>query len=593
MAISFSEFISIQSSAVASASTAVRDLVQRTVTTNPLLPPKSFVSFENLSEIENYFGSTSEEYYRGEKYFAYFLQNQGNPDKMQFERWTKTATAPMIFCIQDNATTLADWNAISTGAFTLTMGGFTFSMTALSFTASANLAAVATVLQTAIQGKTGGGAMWTAATVTYNSVYGGFLLTGGAVGSYDDPIVVTTPTSGVDITPKGLLGWIPQQTIDASGNLVSGAIWARGSAAETITENMTLTDGMSTNFASFVWCWNCGVTLSEAISAATLNYTWNVKYFTLFGYTSSTYSAWQAALAGFGGTGLTKFSLPTTQVGNLTTTNPTVTGLQDTSLLKVGQPLAGTNIPVGAKIASIPSATSVVMSANATATSSVTITFTTMQFPEQFPATLVACVDYDGTSTVVNYMYKKDSGNTASVATDEEFNTLNALNLNFFGVTQTAGQLISFYQPGVLMGVESNGDLLDMGIYANEIWFKDRLGAKCMDVFTGNPIVPTSPTGKNMISNAMQTIINQAKRNGTIIVVELISDPDLLKQFQDKITGLTGDPKAYQDVLNNGYWKNVVIQPYSTNPVKYKAVPTIVYTGAHGISKVEGKNLIV
>lgn len=71
-----------------------------------------------------------------------------------------------------------------------------------------------------------------------------------------------------------------------------------------------------------------------------------------------------------------------TTTGNTTNGSAAVTNIPDTSILRIGNPLSGTGIPVGAQVLRIDSATQITMTANATATNTgVTIDFFTgMQF---------------------------------------------------------------------------------------------------------------------------------------------------------------------------------------------------------------------
>jgi len=64
-----------------------------------------------------------------------------------------------------------------------------------------------------------------------------------------------------------------------------------------------------------------------------------------------------------------------TQNGTTTNTSAVVTGLTNTALLVVGQPVSGTGIPAGTTILSIQSPTQVTLSANATASGTVPVTF--------------------------------------------------------------------------------------------------------------------------------------------------------------------------------------------------------------------------
>ena len=74
------------------------------------------------------------------------------------------------------------------------------------------------------------------------------------------------------------------------------------------------------------------------------------------------------------------------------------------------------------------------------------------EYPEMFPMVQLAATSYDRRGAVSTYMFKSIGGLTATVTTDTESDALDALRVNYYGNTQTAGQVLSFYQRGVLMG---------------------------------------------------------------------------------------------------------------------------------------------
>lgn len=67
--------------------------------------------------------------------------------------------------------------------------------------------------------------------------------------------------------------------------------------------------------------------------------------------------------------------LTSTQTGSITNASASVTGLSDTSFMRVGMEVTGNNIPSGTTITTIDSGTSITLSANATATGSTAIIF--------------------------------------------------------------------------------------------------------------------------------------------------------------------------------------------------------------------------
>ena len=64
MAISITHYVDIISGVGAGTVVPTRDLVARMFTSNNLVPPQSFISFDNATAVGEYFGTDAEEYYR-------------------------------------------------------------------------------------------------------------------------------------------------------------------------------------------------------------------------------------------------------------------------------------------------------------------------------------------------------------------------------------------------------------------------------------------------------------------------------------------------------------------------------------------------
>jgi hypothetical protein len=207
-------------------------------------------------------------------------------------------------------------------------------------------------------------------------------------------------------------------------------------------------------------------------------------------------------------------------------------------------------------------------------------------YSEMEPMMILAATDYTKRNSVQNYMYQ-EFNDTASVTTGALQATYDALLLNYYGNTQTAGQLLSFFQRGVMFGIATNPQ--DMGIYANEIWLKDAIGAAIMTLLLSLAEVPANTTGQAQLTTAVQAIINQAKFNGTIS-----SGKTLTTTQQLYITQATGSATAWQQVQSIGYWFNVVITPYVVNGLtQYKAVYTLIYSKNDVIRFVSGTDVLI
>ena len=591
MAISITRYVDITSVVGGSSIVPTRLLIGRFFTNNPLLPANTFVQFNTSAEVGTYFGFMSEEYYRASFYFNWISKNGTQPQAIQFARWVQLNTPPMIFPIPLNGSILSNWTAITSGSFILTMGAFTFSLSGMNFSAAGSLAAVATIVQDAIQAQTGGGALWTSATVTYSSSYGGFLLVGGASGNY--VISVTAGGGGTDITNQGLLGWIPEST-DIDGNFTSGAIWANGALAETITQALINSTQASNNFGSFAFLTNLNLTLQNVLDAANWNNSQNVLFMYSQAVIPTKAVSWANALSNIGGIGLTlsssyQFSL----TGTLTSGLDTVTGLSSNTNLYVGMSITDVNgyIPLGTTIATLVGTTGLTLSNIVTGTATELLTFvntqmfSSLQFPEEVPMMIEAATDYTMANSVQNYEFQQFPTLLPSVTNDADADTYDNLSINYYGQTQTAGTFISFYQRGVLMGLSTNP--LDMNVYANEQWLKDASTAAIMNALLVLTQIGANAQGRSQVLSILQELINQALLNGTISVGKTLTQTQILF-----ITQVTNDPLAYQSVKSLGYWVDAVITA-TGSPVVYSVVYTLVYSKDDIIRFVQGTDILI
>lgn len=257
MAISITKYVNITSGIGAGSAVRLRDLIGRIFTTNELVPTKSFVEMTTVEEVGAYFGTASEEYARASLYFGFISKNITRANRIAFARWADVATAPQIFGATPSA--LATIAAINNGSFTLTLGTDVNEVSGLNFTGAVSLAAVATILQTAIRAEEVT-ALWSSATVVYNATRGSFDFEGGETGN--NKIEVSAGVTGT--TVESIIGW------------GFGAILSDGSAIETVTDTLTASADASNNFGSFLFM----PTMSEEEieEAAIWNTTQNVLY---------------------------------------------------------------------------------------------------------------------------------------------------------------------------------------------------------------------------------------------------------------------------------------------------------------------------
>lgn len=501
MAISFSRYINIVSGVGAGAATRARDLILRIFTTSPRVPNNAVVEMTTADDVGTYFGTNSPEHLRAKFYFGFISKLITAPQKISFARWADVASAARIYGAT-KAFAVSQFTGITTGALKLTIGSYTTDLTGLNFSGATTLSNVASILQTAIQAVSAGGANWTAATVTYNATANRFELVGGVVGAA--AIATAAPATGVDI--RATLGWN------------GGAVFSPGVAAQEPDVALSASVQISDNFHDFVFL--STLTQNQVVAVATQNDTYNVKFRYDVAIAATDAATYYAALQGLSGAAT------------------------------ILSPLAG-------------------------------------EYPELLPSMIAASTDYSRRNSVQNYMWQQ-AALTPSVSDNTTADTMDANRVNYYGVTQKAGQNISFFQRGVMMGLAS--DPVDMNVYTNEAWFKDAAGSALADLFLALPRVSANATGRAQLLATLQAPINAALFNGTISLGKPFTTQQKLY-----ITNLTGDPNAWQQVFRLGYWIDCVLQSYVTvdNRTEWKAVYTLIYSKDDAIRKVEGSHVLI
>jgi hypothetical protein len=212
------------------------------------------------------------------------------------------------------------------------------------------------------------------------------------------------------------------------------------------------------------------------------------------------------------------------------------------------------------------------------------------QYDEMIPMTILAATDYTRRNSVQNYMFQLNfDGITAKVSTNTLSAELDALRINYYGVTQTAGQLIAFYQRGVLGG--GTTDPTDQNTYANEMWLKDTARAVILSLLLSVGRIPANASGRGALIAVLQEgAIDPALFNGVISVDKALTTVQKLY-----ITDITGDDLAWYQVQDKGYWLNAEMQSYVTTDgrTEFKAVYTLVYAKDDAIRKVEGTHILI
>ena len=216
------------------------------------------------------------------------------------------------------------------------------------------------------------------------------------------------------------------------------------------------------------------------------------------------------------------------------------------------------------------------------------------EFHELLPSAIFASVDYSRPNASQNYMFQSASL-TPTVSDNPTADALDALRINYYGSTQTAGQIRSFYQRGFLMGPTTAP--LDIGVFANEQWIKDSIGSEIFSLVLALGAVSANQTGRAQVLSAIQNVIDgdldagSAVSNGVISVGRTLSNTE-----RQVVTNLTGDPDAYLQVESLGYWLDAEVRNEvnsNSGLTENFVVYTLVYARDTVIRRVEGADILV
>ena len=209
------------------------------------------------------------------------------------------------------------------------------------------------------------------------------------------------------------------------------------------------------------------------------------------------------------------------------------------------------------------------------------------EYPEVLPMAVLAATNYTRRASVQNYMFQV-ANLSATVSTNADANLYDGLRVNYYGETQTAGQLRRFYQRGVLGGGQTAP--VDMNTYANEQWLKDDAGARIMSLLLALPRVSANQRGRGQLLSVIQGTVNQALLNGTISVGRTLTDSQRIF-----ITEQTDNERAYQQVQTSGYFLDASIVSFQTsdNRTEFRADYTLIYAKDDVIRMVEGTHTLI
>ncbi len=572
MAIPMTKYVNITSGVGGGNNVAVRQLIGMVFSTNTLLDPLNPLTFAGgpvaaLAAISAYFGSSSEEYKRALFYFGYFSPAIRQPQAISFARYVNADSPARVFG-GASAFSLTALNLVTAGlmafnfgdaAATVTAGAFVvgrqYTILTVGTTSFTGIGASANTVGTvfiATGAGTGTGTATYAGVVTIGSINLGAAGSLAAVAStlqtalrlspdarlstctvtYDavntrfDFTASSTPVVAASFAMVQIGTGATDTSLALKWYTTSGAVVVSSAPTQAPVDAVTNTNNISNNFGSFCFTTASALTLLQQEAVASYSAALNLTYQYHILVSPSTYASTAAALATTGGVGLT---------------------YEIDSLAALGT-----------------------------------------QFPEMIPMAVQAATDYSQRNGVTNTEYRQipgcDPSVTGTSSDPVSYTTLDAALVNYYGVTQNAGQNIVFYQNGVLCGLPTSPSA--MSVFSNEQWLKSLASANLLSLQLSLPQVSANLLGRSQVLAVVQDVVNQALFNGVISIGKPLTTTQKLFIAQQ-----TGSDTAWIQVQNAGYWldANIVssVDPLSHQTI-YKAVYTLIYSKNDAVRSIEG-----
>jgi len=531
---------------------AVSDVVNVTVNLSPLAAPtRNFGAglligatdvidvgerirlYSNLSGVAQDFSTTDPEYKAAVKHFAQVPQ----PSIVYIGRWARTATSATLRggVLTTAEQALANFTAITSGAFYFVLDGVPRTVSGLNFSAQTNLNGVASVLQTAVA------ALVASSTVVWDGDNNRFVIKSGTTGTSSsigflfDPTAfgyldfASLPANNDTVTIQGTA--ITFKTSGATGNQVNiagtGAAMATAFAAfanASTDANLSLMSYLAVGSKVYV--------ISDLTGTAGNAYTLAKSG------TNPTLSG--ATLAGGSGTSVASLlkgkssqaSLPANGIA-VETLAAGVTALIAAS----GDWYAGELVEEGVDSASIIAAASIIEAQQKKRIFGVTITDTTAidptsttdlgyllsannlartfsQYSQYDPQAIASffgrasTVNFNGSKTTLTMKFKQEPGVRAETITETQASALKTKRVNVF------------------VNYDNSTAIIQEGVMANGAFFDERQGLDWLEndiqtavynlLYTSSTKIPQTDEGTHLIVTTIEDRLAQAVSNGLV-----------------------------------------------------------------------------
>jgi uncharacterized protein YcgL (UPF0745 family) len=197
MAIPASDFVTVNPAVVGTGGNPL-SLNGVIVTSNPLIPSGSVVSFGSQDGVSNYFGASSTELMMAQNYFLGFDDSTVKPGTLFFAPYASTARAAFLRTGSFAGVTLTQLQDLTPGVLIITVDGVEHTSVTINLSAAISFSDAASIMQSAFAG---------AVNVTWNSVNTTFTFSSNtsgdtstitfATGTFASAIKATSATSAI------------------------------------------------------------------------------------------------------------------------------------------------------------------------------------------------------------------------------------------------------------------------------------------------------------------------------------------------------------------------------------------------------------
>lgn len=532
---------------------AVSDVVNVSITLSPIAAPtrnfgaglligatdvidvgERIRQYSNLSGVAQDFSTTDPEYKGAVKHFS----QEPQPSILYIGRWARTATHATLRggVLTTAEQALANFTAVTSGAFYFVLDGIPRTVSGLNFSAQTNLNGVASVIQTAVA------ALVANSTVVWDADNGRFVIKSGTTGATSSISFLSDPTAFGSITiAAGNAANNDTVTINGtavtfkSSNPASNQVLIGADEAATAANLQTfLASSLDANLAlcSYLRLGAVVYAVAKVTGTAGNGYTLakSGTNITVSGaaFSGGAGSSIAALLKGFS----SQASLPANGIA-AETLSQAVTALISAS----GDWYSGELVEEGVDNSSIINAAGLIEAQQKKRIFGLTITDTTVIDPtsttdlgyllkannlgrtyaqySQYEPQAVASffgrastVNFNGSNTTITMKFKQEPGVRAETITETQAQALKDKNVNVF------------------VNYDNGTAIIQEGVMANGTFFDERHGLDWLEnavqtavwnlLYTSGTKVPQTDEGNNLIVTTVEDTLDQAVTNGLV-----------------------------------------------------------------------------